>query len=51
LRDARDLRKVEHGRNEVGAEVLFAIGPEFRNFPELLFTGGEEACAIAREYT
>jgi hypothetical protein len=34
------LSPVEHARNEVGAEVLFAISRELRKSLEWLFTGG-----------
>ncbi len=34
-------RKVEHGRNEVGAEVLLAISREFGKSLEWLLTGGD----------
>ena len=33
------LSAVEHGRNEVGAEVLLAIGREFGKSMEWLLTG------------
>jgi transcriptional regulator with XRE-family HTH domain len=35
------LSAVEHGRNEVGAEVLLAIGQEFDKSLEWLLTGDE----------
>ncbi len=35
------LSAVEHGRNEVGAEVLLAISREFRKSLEWLLTGEE----------
>ena len=36
-----DLSAVEHGRNEVGAQVLLAIGREFNKSLEWSFTGQE----------
>jgi hypothetical protein len=41
----RKLRKVEHRRNEVGAEVLLAISREFGKSLEWLLTG-VESCAL-----
>ena len=35
------LSAIEHGRNEVGAEVLLAIGQEFDKSLEWLLTGEE----------
>jgi transcriptional regulator with XRE-family HTH domain len=35
------LSAIEHGRNEVGAEVLLAIGREFDKSLEWLLTGEE----------
>jgi transcriptional regulator with XRE-family HTH domain len=36
------LSLIEHGRNEVGAEVLLAIGREFDKSLEWLLTGEEQ---------
>ncbi len=38
---SRTLRKAEHGRNEVGAEVLLAISREFGKSLEWLLIGEE----------
>jgi transcriptional regulator with XRE-family HTH domain len=35
------LSAVEHGRNELGAQVLFAISREFDKLMEWLLTGEE----------
>ncbi len=35
------LSAIEHGRNEVGAEVLLAIGQQFNKSLEWLLTGEE----------
>jgi transcriptional regulator with XRE-family HTH domain len=35
------LSAVEHGRNEIGAEVLLAISREFKRSLEWLLTGEE----------
>ena len=35
------LSAIEHGRNEVGAEVLLAIGREFNKSLEWLLMGGD----------
>jgi transcriptional regulator with XRE-family HTH domain len=39
----RYLSAVEHGGNEVGVEVLLALGREFSRWLKWLLTGEEEA--------
>jgi transcriptional regulator with XRE-family HTH domain len=43
------LSAIEHGRNEVGAEVLLAISREFGKSLEWPLTGEEEVSVIGHE--